>query len=217
MTQGEGTASASPGAVPRSVPISALEHLEYCPRQAALIHVDGYFASNIDTVRGDLAHAAVDMTGAGTDRRRTRVWRALPVWHDRLGLYGVCDVVQFTETGPQPVEHKSGRYRPGGGADLQVAAQVLCLREMFDADVPTGLVFSGRDRRRHEVHVDGAMRDKVRAATEHMRTLYGARELPRPVNDRRCERCSLIDGCLPDLPTAASSLFTPRPEGDWRD
>lgn len=49
----------------RSVPISALEHYAYCPRQAALIHVDAYFDSNVDTVRGDLAHAAVDKTGTG--------------------------------------------------------------------------------------------------------------------------------------------------------
>jgi CRISPR-associated exonuclease Cas4 len=106
----------------RSVPISALEHYAYCPRQAALIHVDAYFDSNIDTVRGDLAHAAVDRVGIGQDRRRQRVWRSLPVWSDVFGLHGVCDVVQFGTDGPLPVEHKSGVYRSGGPADLQVAA-----------------------------------------------------------------------------------------------
>lgn len=105
----------------RSVPISALEHYAYCPRQAALIHVDAYFDSNVDTVRGDLAHAAVDEAGAGRDRRRQRVWRSLPVWSETLGIHGVCDVVQFGADGPLPIEHKSGTYRRGGPADLQVA------------------------------------------------------------------------------------------------
>ncbi len=99
-----------------------------------MIHVDAYFDSNVDTVRGDLAHAAVDhhaavdQLGIGQDRRRQRVWRSLPVWSEVLGLHGVCDVVQFGADGPLPVEHKSGAYRGGGPADLQVAAQVLCLR-----------------------------------------------------------------------------------------
>jgi CRISPR-associated exonuclease Cas4 len=212
------TASAdAAGAVRRSVPISALEHFEYCSRQAALIHVEGYFAGSVDTVRGDLAHAAVDEAGAGNDRRRGRLWRSLPVWHGGLGLHGVCDIVQFTSDGPTPVEHKSGSYRPGGPADLQVAAQVMCLREMFDADVPAGLVFTGRDRRRHEVVVDSLLEGRVQVALQGMRALYDAPQLPPPVNDRRCRRCSLAGGCLPSASTVAEKLFMPRPEGRWDD
>lgn len=201
----------------RSLPISALEHYDYCPRQAALIHVDRYFESNLETVRGDLAHAAVDQPGPTTDRRRQRVWRSLPVWSDALGLHGVCDVVQFSAEGPIPIEHKSGGYRPGGPADLQVAAQVLCLREMFDAEVPVAVVFSGRDRRRHEVVVDTALAAKVAEVTERVRALFYQPVLPPPVNDARCRRCSLRPGCLPDAAVGPVDLFTPRPAGDWRD
>jgi hypothetical protein len=62
---------------PLSVPISALEHYAYCSRQAALIHVDAYFDSTVDTVRGDLAHAAVDRVGVGHGRDRRRLFRSL--------------------------------------------------------------------------------------------------------------------------------------------
>jgi CRISPR-associated exonuclease Cas4 len=202
----------------RSVPISALEHYAYCPRQAALIHVEGYFQSNLDTVRGDLAHAAVNQPGAGTDRRQARVWRSLPVWSVQLGVHGVCDVVQFDAQGqPTPVEHKSGGYRPGGPADLQVAAQVLCLREMFGSQVPGGVVFSGRDRRRHLITVDHTLADQVAATAERVRELYEADLLPAPVHDTRCRRCSLRDGCLPDAPAGPTDLYLPRAGGDWRD
>lgn len=200
----------------RSVAISALEHYAYCPRQAALIHVEGYFQASIDTVRGDLAHAAVNTPGAGLDRRREHIWRSLPVWSNTLGVHGICDVVQFTPDGPVPIEHKSGGYRPGGPADLQVAAQVLCLREMFDAPVPAGIIFTGRDRRRHDVLVDGPLADRVTATAEHMRSLYTAQTLPAPVNDNRCRRCSLVEGCLPEAATT-HDLYQPRPAGDWRD
>ena len=200
----------------RSVPISALEHYAYCPRQAVLIHVDAYFDSTVDTVRGDLAHAAVDQAGAGRDRRRQRVWRSLPVWSDALGLHGVCDVVQFGADGPLPVEHKSGTYRRGGPADLQVAAQVLCLREMFDAPVPVGVVFAGRDRRRYEVEVDDVLAARVGETADALRTLLAEDTLPPPVNDTRCRRCSLRPGCEPAAPAVISEgLFRPRQDVDW--
>lgn len=202
----------------RSLPISALEHYDYCPRQAALIHLEAYFESNVDTVRGDLAHAAVDRSGAGQDRRRQRVWHSLPVWSRRMGLHGVCDTVQFDAEGPIPIEHKSGGYRPGGPADLQLAAQVLCLREMFDAPVPHGVVFTGRDRRRHDVVVDSELHDRLARIVGELRCLLEQGDLPAPVHDRRCRRCSLRPGCLPDAPRAVvADLFIPRSEGHWRD
>lgn len=204
------------GAGRPSVPISALEHYAYCPRQAALIHVDSYFDSSVDTVRGDLAHAAVDRVGVGQDRRRQRVWRSLPVWSDVLGVHGVCDVVQFGADGPLPVEHKSGGYRPGGPADLQVAAQVLCLREMFDAPVPAGVVFAGKDRRRHVVPVDAPLAERVREAADAVRELIVGATVPPPVNDRRCRRCSLRPGCEPAAPAlVAADLFRARGDVEW--
>lgn len=195
-----------------SVALSALEHYAYCPRQAALIHVEDYFDSNTDTVRGDLAHAAVDRAGPDQDRHGHRVWHALPVWSTQFGLHGVCDAVELTADGPVPIEHKSGSYRPGGPADVQVAGQVLCLREMFDAPVPTGIVFAGRQRRRHVVHVDAALVERVVNAIAALRALLTEGRLPPPVNDHRCRRCSLRSGCEPGLPTTVTPhLFQPRP------
>ncbi|WP_216895678.1 CRISPR-associated protein Cas4 [Nocardia alni] len=98
-----------------SVPISAIEHYGYCPRQAVLIWQESYFESNLDTVRGDLAHEAVDRGGTLTGRAGARIWRSLPVHSDALGVHGVCDTVHRSRDGLIPVEHKSGRYTP---ADL---------------------------------------------------------------------------------------------------
>jgi CRISPR-associated exonuclease Cas4 len=179
-----------------------LEHYAYCPRQAALIHVENYFDSSVDTVRGDLAHAAVDRAGPNQDRHGHRVWHALPVWSDQFGLHGICDAVEFTTEGPVPIEHKSGAYRPGGPADVQVAGQVLCLREMFNAAVPIGVVFAGRHRRRHTVHVDHAVVDRVLDAAAALRALLAQGTVPTPVHDQRCQRCSLRPGCEPGMPTA---------------
>lgn len=194
-----------------SVPLSALEHFVYCPRQAALIHVDGYFDSNTDTVRGDLAHATVDRAGLDQDRHGHRVLHALPVWSYQFGLHGICDAVEFAADGPTPIEHKSGSYRPGGPADVQVAGQVLCLREMFHAPVPTGVVFAGKQRRRYTIEVDQALIDRVTYVAAALRIMLADGSLPPGVNDHRCTRCSLRPGCEPSMPTMiASTLFTPR-------
>ncbi|MGX7828958.1 CRISPR-associated protein Cas4 [Actinokineospora sp. 24-640] len=199
-----------------SIPISAIEHYAYCPRQALLIHQENYFDANVDTVRGDLAHEAVDRGGTLTGRGGT-VWRSVPVWSTTLGVHGVCDSVHLREGVPVPVEHKSGSYRPGGAADLQVAAQVLCLREMFTADIPHGEIFVGRTRRRHEVTVDAALVDQLSATVIQLRAALQNPRLPPAVNDRRCRRCSLEPGCVPTLPTTPADLFSPRPVGDWTD
>ncbi|MFI8974253.1 CRISPR-associated protein Cas4 [Nocardia asteroides] len=198
-----------------SVPISAIEHYAYCPRQAVLIWQEAYFESNTDTVRGDLAHQAVDRGGALTGRHGARIWRSLPVSSDQLGIHGICDTVHWTDDGPVPVEHKSGTYRPGGPADLQVAAQVLCLREMFDSDVAYGEVFAGRDRKHHRVTVDRDIEVQINDIVADLRMLLRAGTLPRAIPDRRCHRCSLAPGCIPETGMSRSvDLFTPRMPGE---
>lgn len=200
-----------PGRERVSVPLAALEHHAYCPRQAALIHVDAYFDANADTVRGDLAHAAVDRAGPTQDRHGQQTWHALPVWSVEFGLHGVCDAVEFINGTPRPVEHKSGAFRPGGPAELQVAGQVLCLREMFQTDIPAGVLFAGRGRRRHEIVIDDTLITHVREAADAIRATITTGVMPPPVHDRRCVRCSLRPGCEPGMPTTTRpTLFRPR-------
>jgi hypothetical protein len=105
------------------VPLSALEHYAYCPRQAGLILLEDGYADDMNTVRGTLLHRRVHEPGSDS-RPGVRTLRALPVWHDELGLVGVCDVVELDADGSvRPVEYKSGSYVAGGPADVQVGAQ----------------------------------------------------------------------------------------------
>lgn len=209
---------------PPPVPLSALEHYAYCPRQAGLILLEDGYADDANTVRGTLMHRRVHEPGDDS-RVETRLLRALPVWHDGLGLVGVCDVVEVHGARSYlPVEHKSGPYVPGGPADVQVGAQALCLEDMFGTAVRIAAVFSGTDRRRHQVTVDSALRQRVVDLTERVRAVLTDMSLPPPVADRRCRRCSLHESCMPRLLTkrqsyasAATALFTPSSEGAWGD
>jgi CRISPR-associated exonuclease Cas4 len=201
-----------------SVPLSALEHVDYCHRQAALIHLEATWAENLDTVRGDLVHQAVDLP-AVRRRRHTVVVRSLPVYSRAHGLHGICDLVEITGQEASPVEYKVGPYQPGGPADVQIAGQAACLAEAGFV-VPVGYVYSATDRRRHQVVISEALLERMRQAAETMRALLAQRALPPARNDGRCRRCSLRDDCLPELTHRSATtieLFTARPLGSWRD
>lgn len=193
------------------IPLSALQHWCYCPRQCALIHVEQVFAENLFTLRGQAVHKQVDQPGVET-RAGLRVERALPVWSDRLGLIGKCDAVEFEADGtPYPVEYKVGSRAkaPWIAAcdDLQLAAQALCLEEMSTKPVPAGALFYASSKRRREVKIDAALRRRVEEAAAAVRALLDSAVLPAPTFDARCDKCSLKDVCQPAARSGVVGLF----------
>lgn len=177
------------------VPISALEHYSYCPRQCALIHVEQTFEENLFTIRGSLLHERADSAEV-TVVDGVRVVRGMPLWSDRLGLRGKGDAVEFRPDGPYPIEYKSGR-RLGPHADYQLCAQALCLEEMLGVAVQAGAVYYHASRSRHEVVLGGDLRARTLRMIASIRGLLREQRVPPAVNDARCPNCSLIDACLP--------------------
>ncbi len=178
--------------------ISALEHWSYCPRQCALIHVEQTFEENLYTMRGQAVHKRVDEPESEIVAG-VRVERAVPLWSKRLGLIGKADVVEFHGDTPYPVEYKHGPRREKEHDDLQVCAQALCLEEMTGKEVLRGAIYHHSSRRRREVAFTPALRRHVEEAIAGIRLMLGSGRLPPPVNDRRCERCSLRESCMPSV------------------
>lgn len=199
------------------VPVSALNQYAYCPRRCFLIHGEGEFTDNVHTVSGTREHERVDQMHHEV-KAGVRVECAVPVWSDRLGLSGKCDVVEFHPDGTvYPVEYKHGPRRRWLNDDLQLAAQALCLEEMLGRPVCKGAIFHEKSKRRREVVIDGTLRELVAAVTRAVRELIDRGEVPAPVDDERhCGECSLQDICQPRLLRArgrlnelAGSLFEP--------
>lgn len=181
------------------VPISALQHYAYCPRQCALIHVEQVWDENIYTLRGRRAHDSVDIPH-GMLSDGVRVEYALPIWSETLGLVGRADVVEFEPDGtPFPVEHKVGKRKIRRADEIQLCAQGLCLEEMFKHPVPHGALYYRGSRRRRKVTFDESLRSEVLRITEATRTLLQQQRLPPPLADERCPSCSLIETCMPFL------------------
>lgn len=205
-------------------PISALQHLLYCERQCALIHLEQTWAENRYTAEGRVLHEQVD-SGFGESRGDLRIARALPLRSLRLGLVGRADAVELRrvegETGavlpgvpgrwrPFPVEYKRGRPKRGRMDEVQLCAQGLCLEEMLGTAVSEGALFYGKKRRRQPVAFDRALRRLTEETAERLHELLGTARTPPPVRDQRCDRCSLIELCLPSAPKTSARAYLDR-------
>jgi len=188
---------------PDPIPISALQHWCYCPRQCGLIHLEQAFAENVHTLRGRAVHSAVDTPGLEV-RAGLRTERALPLFHDRLGLVGKADAVEFESGGgPYPVEYKHGsRHKRADIAacdDVQLAAQAMCLEAMTGKPVAEGALFYARSKRRRVVPISSELRAQVEKVASEVRQMLDSRRLPPPTADRsRCRECSLKGICQPE-------------------
>jgi CRISPR-associated exonuclease Cas4 len=195
------------------VPLSALQHYLFCPRQCALIHVERLWAENLLTAEGRILHERSDKPGQAS-RGERRVVQGMPIRSRALGVAGIADVVELSrEHGrwrPYPVEYKRGRPKAHRSDEVQLCAQALCLEEMFGVAVPEGALFYGKVRRRTVVAFDDELRALTRAVAAATRELLGAGRTPPPVYEaKRCDTCSLLQLCRP------KRLARPGPVAAW--
>jgi len=183
------------------VPLSALQHYLFCPRQCALIHVERLWAENLLTAEGRILHEQSDKPGQAS-RGERRIVQGMPIRSAALGIAGVADVVELTRAGrhwrPYPIEYKRGRPKAHRADEVQLCAQALCLEEMFAAPVPEGALFYGKTRRRQSVAFDQELRALTREVAAATRDLLAAGRTPPPIYEaKRCEACSLKELCQP--------------------
>jgi CRISPR-associated exonuclease Cas4 len=191
-----------------ALPLSGLQHLAFCPRQWALIHLEQAWEENRLTAEGRLLHEAADYPGQ-TTRPSHRSVRGLALLSRRLRLSGRADVVEFGPS-PYPVEYKRGRAKPTDCDIVQLCAQAMCLEEMLDTPIEKGAIFYGEPRRRLEVVFDPALRQRTEQLCEEMHRLHRTGETPPAVPATHCKNCSLAGVCLPEA-TAATQV-----EARWR-
>lgn len=200
------------------LPVSALQHLLFCERQCALIHVEGLWAENRLTVEGQQLHERVD-AGPRETRGGIRITRHLAIRSLRLGLTGRTDAVEFHEperpgdpTRVTPVEYKRGKPKLDPSDRVQLCAQALCLEEMLGATIPSGALFYATLRRRTEVSFDDQLRQLTEQSAARLHALVDGGVTPLAVREPKCARCSLLELCLPDAlnPRRSASRYLSR-------
>lgn len=180
-----------------SLPLSALQHWLFCPRQCALIHVERIWAENRFTAEGRVLHERAD-EGQPESRDGIRILRAVQLASERHGIHGVADVVEMRGKSPYPVEYKRGRPKAHRADEVQLCAQALCLEEMTGKAVPEGALFYGKVRRRKIVQIDPELRRLTQVVAAEARAAITDGTLPAPVFEvKRCGACSMYDLCRP--------------------
>jgi len=194
------------------IPVSALSHITFCERRAALIHIEQIWNENLFTAEGRNLHKRVDETETEM-RGDVLIFRGLYIQSFQYGLTGRTDVVEFYPTQPGdpgvhlsgvpgewkpfPVEYKRGKSRKEISFEIQLCAQAICLEEMFDISISEGALYFGKSHKRKHVPID----EQLRSSTEHqirqLRDLVNSGVTPAPVDDKRCRLCSLNDICMP--------------------
>ncbi|MFZ3090460.1 MAG: CRISPR-associated protein Cas4 [Nitrospirota bacterium] len=192
------------------IQLSALQHLVFCKRQCALIHIEQLWSENVLTAEGRIMHDKVD-TANRESRGSIRIEYGVPLRSLRLGLIGKADVVEFHKQGdawiPFPVEYKRGKPKMDDCDKVQLCAQAICLEEMLNVEIPEGALFYGQTRRREDVVFNNTLRMETEDAAKKVHELIESGITPKAEYSAKCKKCSLLEQCLPKASSKASSYL----------
>ncbi|MDF7800462.1 CRISPR-associated protein Cas4 [Pontiellaceae bacterium B1224] len=189
------------------LPLSALQHYIYCPRQCALIHLEQQWTENRFTAEGRAQHDRVDRPEHET-RDGIRYEYATLLRSLKLGLIGKADVVEFHADKVYPVEHKRGRPKPTHCDWVQLCAQALCLEEMLDVEIGEGAIFYGQPRRRQPVEFTPELRAETKETARRLHELMASGKTPSAEYiEKKCAACSLFETCMPQKHRSVSTYL----------
>lgn len=192
--------------------LSGIQHFVFCRRQWALIHIEQQWDENVRTIEGHHLHERADQPLIREKRGDKLIVRALPIHSARLGVTGVCDVVEFIkdpsgielrgEEGfflPFPVEYKRGKPKKDHSDLLQLTAQAMCLEEMLMCEIDKGYLFYNEIKRRVEIPITAEYRQEVERYFGEMHQYFQRNYTPKVKTGPHCRNCSLQHICLPEL------------------
>jgi len=196
------------------LPLSGLQHMSFCERRWALVHIECVWEDNRFTAEGRVLHEKAH-SGEIESRPGVLIRRAVPIHSLRLGVSGQADVVEFQPASPgepgaalpgrrglwrpYPIEYKRSKDKFGSQAyRVQLCAQGMCLEEMLKVGVPEGAVYDGATKHRQAVPLDRPLRDSVEILARRMHALFRSGETPAPVFKKACQACSLKERCFPE-------------------
>lgn len=184
------------------IQLSALQHIVFCERQCALIHIEQLWDENLLTAEGRIMHDRVD-TANSESRGNIRIEYAVPIRSFKLGLIAKADVVEFHRQDdkwiPFTVEYKRGKPKIDDCDRVQLCAQAICLKEMLNVEIKKGAPFYGWTRRREDVVFDKKLRMETEYAAMKVHVLIESGMTPKAEYSKKCKKCSLFEFCMPKV------------------
>ncbi len=203
--------------------LSGIQHIDFCERQWALIHIEKQWQENVLTIEGHFLHEKADNPYIPEKRKGLITARAVPLVSYELGLYGVADVIEFTKTGeldnslkipkrsgrwqPKVIEYKRGKPKNIDCDKVQVCAQSLCLEEMHNIFIQEAEIFYGQTKHREIVELDKNLRNHTKNLAGKMHEIFTAGVTPKAEYKPCCKSCSLIDICMPKILKRSTAYY----------
>ena len=195
--------------------LSGIQHYMFCPRQWALIHIEQQWADNRLTTEGQLLHKNVDNPFYRQKNGDTITLRSLHIASKRLGLYGITDAVELIPSDspkdaithnrypgywkPYPVEYKRGHSKLDERDEVQLAAQAMCMEEMYGITVPYGALYYDEVKHRENIAISDSLRTTTVQCAKEMHSIFKSGVMPKPIKASHCRNCSLKDICMPEM------------------
>jgi CRISPR-associated exonuclease Cas4 len=203
--------------------LSGIQHMAFCPRQWALIHIEQMWAENVRTVEGKYLHERADNPFGDAIRKDIKIVRSMPVVSHKLGLRGIIDVVEFHRVEeqrgitvqlqsrkgwwrPYLIEYKRGEPKRDDRDAVQLCAQAIALEEMMGITIELGYLFYGQTRRREEIDFNNELRNRVEELSAKMHLLFRDQATPKAIKMKHCVSCSLVELCQPNLSSINRSV-----------
>ena len=203
--------------------LSGIQHYMFCPRQWALIHIEQQWSENRLTAEGQLLHQNVDNPSYRQKNGGVITLRSVHIASHTLGLFGITDAIELLPSDcsddaithprypgfwkPYPIEYKRGHRKPDERDEVQLAAQVICLEEMYGIHIPEAALFYHETRHRETVSIDEHLRQLTYELSEAMHQTFERGFTPKAEERRECRSCSLIDICAPELTKKTSVSY----------
>lgn len=204
--------------------LSGIQHFKFCPRQWALIHIEQQWNDNRLTIEGQILHKHVDDPFYRQKCGDLITLRAVNVASRELGLYGILDAIELHPSlsfensiqhpkypgwwNPVVVEYKHGKPKKDEIDEVQLAAQIMCLEEIYAIHISYGIFFYGELRHRVVVNINDRLRDIVKQCARDMHEIFGKTIVPKADYGKHCDNCSLKDICLPKMRMNCTTVNT---------
>lgn len=195
--------------------LSGIQHYMFCPRQWALIHIEQQWDENRLTIEGQLLHSIVDNPFYRQKNAHTITLRSVSIASKQLGLYGVTDAIELLPVvdgrnsirhkkypgywHPFPIEYKRGKPKNTPMDKVQLAAQVMCLEEMYNISIECGALYYAEIKHRETITIDRQLREQTTNCAAEMHRLFRTGNIPKAETGKHCRNCSLVSICMPEL------------------
>lgn len=191
-----------------SIPISALQHFAFCPRQCGYIHIERKWHDNRLTAEGNRLHDRVHSNESET-RGKLRTERGVRVQSEQHGIHGQLDLLEINTKSLEltPVEYKRGKPKVSDVDRVQLCAQSMCLEEMRSVRIEQAAIWYWEKRQREWVHIDADLRQRTAVVISQVREMLIGQQLPKATYTKGCKSCSFVDECRPQLSDRSRSYI----------